>query len=97
MTPAGQDAAGRLEKALSRTANMHVDGESDGCVVPTKYPNNSGQPLAEGIEGRRPTKENAEQTTVPRTQRRISVSIVSKAYGKWQPALARQPPEVRAV
>jgi hypothetical protein len=32
-TPAGEDAGGRLEKALSRTANMHVDGESDGRVV----------------------------------------------------------------
>ena len=26
-TPAGKDAAGRLAKALSRTANMHVGGE----------------------------------------------------------------------
>ena len=31
--PAGKDAAGRLEKALSRKSNMYVDGESDGRIV----------------------------------------------------------------
>src|SRR5262249_58224625 len=51
---------------------MHAGGESDGCVVPSKCPNNGGKPLAEGIEGRQPTKENIEQATVPRTQSRIS-------------------------
>ncbi len=34
--PIAQIAAGRLEKALSRKSNMHVGGESDGCVVPSK-------------------------------------------------------------
>jgi group II intron reverse transcriptase/maturase len=67
-------AAGRLEKALSQTSNMHVGGESDGCVVPTKCLNNGGQLLAEGMEGRRPTRENADQTTAPRTQSRIGAS-----------------------
>jgi hypothetical protein len=67
-------AAGRLEKALSQTSNVHVGGESDGCVVPTKCLNNGGQPLAEGMEGRRPAKENARQTTAPRTQSRIGAS-----------------------
>ena len=57
-TPAGEDAAGRLEKALSQKSNMHVGGDSDGRVVPTKCPNNGGEPPAEGREGRRPTKEN---------------------------------------
>ena len=40
--------------------------------TPTKCPNNDGQPPAEGMEGRRPTKENAGQATAPRTQSRIS-------------------------
>ena len=71
-TPIVQFAAGRLEKAMSQKSNMHVGGESDGCVVPTKCPNNGGQPSAEGMEGRRPTKENIEQATAPRTQSRIS-------------------------
>jgi len=59
---------------MNRKSGMHVDGESDGCVVPTKFPNKGGQPLAEGMEGRRPTKENTEQPPASRTQRRNSVS-----------------------
>jgi hypothetical protein len=31
--PAGEDAAGRLEKALSPKSSMHVDGESDGRIL----------------------------------------------------------------
>src|SRR6516162_7819227 len=65
-TPVGEDAAGRLEKALSPTSNMHVAGESDGRTVPAKCPNNGEQAPAEGMEGRRPTKENIGQTTPPR-------------------------------
>ena len=67
-----EDAAGRLEKALSRKTNMHVNGESDGLVIPAKCPNKGEQASAEGMEGRRPTKENIGQTTPPRTQSRTS-------------------------
>jgi hypothetical protein len=63
--------AGRSEKAISRKSNMYAGGESDGCVVPTKCPNKGGQPPAEGMEGRQPTKENIGQATAPRTQSRI--------------------------
>jgi hypothetical protein len=35
-TPIVQFAEGRLEKAMSQKSSMHVGGESDGCVVPTK-------------------------------------------------------------
>ena len=70
-TPIVQPAAGRLEKAMSPTSNMHVDGESDGCVVLLKCPNNGGRPSAEDMEGRRPAKENIGQATAPRTQSRI--------------------------
>jgi RNA-directed DNA polymerase len=71
-TPAAEGAAGRLEKAVSHESNMHVGGESDGCVLPSKCPNNGGQPPTEGAEGRQPTKENIGQATAPRTQSRIS-------------------------
>src|ERR1700686_4852463 len=47
---------------------MHVEGKSDGRAVPTKCPNKSGNPLAEGMEGRRSAKENTEQTTASQTQ-----------------------------
>ena len=65
---------GRAEKAMSRTSATHVDGESDGRVLPTKGPNLSNSRLAEAPEGRRPTKENTEQATTPRTQSRIGES-----------------------
>src|SRR6266436_5290882 len=67
-TPDTQLCTGRLEKDVIQKSNMHVDGKSDGREVPTKWPNKSGNPLAEGMEGRRPTKENIEQTTASQTQ-----------------------------
>jgi RNA-directed DNA polymerase len=72
LVPVAEVAAGRLEKAMSRESNMDAGGESDGCVVPTKCSNNCGQPQAEGMEGRRPAKENIEQSPAPRTLSRIS-------------------------
>src|SRR5882762_10778451 len=67
-TPDTQLCTGRLEKDVIQKSNMHVDGKSDGREVPTKCPNKSGNPLAEGAEGSRPTKENTEQTTASQTQ-----------------------------
>jgi hypothetical protein len=69
-TPDTQLCTGRLEKGVIQKSNMHVDGKSDGREVPTKCPNKSGNPLAEGAEGRRPAKENTEQTTASQTQSR---------------------------
>src|SRR6202162_2513339 len=59
---------------MSQKSNMHVAGESDGRTVPTKCPNKNGKPLAEGMEGRRPTKENIEQTTASQTQSWVNAS-----------------------
>src|SRR2546421_4887795 len=61
LAPAGKDAAGRLEKALSQQSSMYVDGESDGRIIPAKCPNKGEQAPAEGMEGRRPAKENIGQ------------------------------------
>ena len=69
--PVAAVAAGRLEKAMSQKFSMHAGGESDGCVLPSKCPNKGGQPPAEGMEERQPTKENIGQATAPRTQSRI--------------------------
>ena len=66
--PDTKKRAGRLEKAMNHKSNMNVGGESDGRVVPAKRPNKGGKPSAEGAEGRRPTKENTEQTTASQTQ-----------------------------
>jgi RNA-directed DNA polymerase len=57
-----------LEKDVIQKSNMHVDGKSDGRAVPTKCPNKSGNPLAEGMEGSRSAEENTEQTTASQTQ-----------------------------
>jgi hypothetical protein len=63
--------AGRSAKAMRRNADMNASGEPDGCVVPAKGPNKGGSIApAEDLEGRRPTKENAEPTTSSRTQSR---------------------------
>ena len=84
--PVAEEAAGRLEKAMSRKSNMHAGGESDGCVLPSKCPNTGGQPPTEGMEGRQPTKENIGQATAPRTQSRIGelsdLLGVRKQHGK---------------
>ena len=55
---------------MNHKSNMHVGGESDGRVLPAKCPNKDGSnSLAEGMEGRRPTKENMGQTTASQIQR----------------------------
>jgi hypothetical protein len=63
--PAGDGRLGRSEKARGRTSDVHACGKSDGPIVPEKRPNKgAGAPaLAEGVEGRGPTKGNMLQTT----------------------------------
>ncbi len=46
---------------------MYGQGQSDRPVVPTKSPNNSGEPGAEGMEGRGLAKGNLNQPNAPRT------------------------------
>jgi len=78
---------------MSRTSNsnLHVAGESDGRIVPTKGPNGEGQLSKEGLEGRRPTKENIGQTPMARTQSRFPL------YRRWDGVreAARKDKEVR--
>ena len=54
---------------MSHNLDMHAGRESDGCVVPAKCPNKGGRSTpAEGMEGRRPTKENTRQTAASQMQ-----------------------------
>ena len=71
-TPTLEGSAGRLKTAKSRNVDMHVCGESDGLVVPTKRANKAGAYAlaAESAEGRRSTKGNAPQAHSCRTQSR---------------------------
>lgn len=71
---------------MSYKASLHDSGGSDGCVVPTKGPNNDGRiASAEGLEGRRPTKENTGQrAAVPDAEPDMGGS--SKLFGVRQAA-----------
>ena len=71
-TPTLDGGVGRSKKAKSRNVDMHVCGESDGLVVPTKRANKVGgyALAAESAEGRRATKGNAPQAHSCRTQSR---------------------------
>ena len=51
---------------------MNGHGKSDRPVVPVKSPNNAGQPVAEGMEGRGLAKGKPRQQNAPRTPSRIS-------------------------
>jgi RNA-directed DNA polymerase len=54
---------------MSHNLDMYAGGESDGRVLPAKYPNKGGSfSPAEGMEGRRPTKENTGQTAASQMQ-----------------------------
>lgn len=70
LTLAADGAAGRSGKAIGRTPGMHVDGKSDGSVVPAKQPNNAEERAAEVAEGRDPIKGNTDEQNAFRTQRR---------------------------
>src|SRR5512132_4717661 len=71
-TPTLDGSVGRSKKAKGRKVDMHVCGESDGLVVPTKRANKAGAYAlaAESAEGRRATKGNAPQARSRRTQSR---------------------------
>ena len=76
--PAAQLAAGGSGKAIGRTPDIHAGEKSDACVVPMNDPNNgaaSKPAQAEGPEGRRAAKSNAEAPPAPRTQRRNRASM----------------------
>jgi RNA-directed DNA polymerase len=61
-------------------------GKSDRPVVPEKFPNNAGQPAAEGMEGRGLAKGNLPQQNASRTPSRIdapsALERVRQAAGK---------------
>ena len=80
-TPTLDGRVGRSKKVKSRNFDMHVCGESDGLIVPTKRANKAGAGAlaAESAEGRRATKGNAPQAHSYRTQSRGSES-----QGLWR-------------
>ena len=91
-TPTLEGGVGRSKKARSRNVDMHVCGESDGLVVPTKRANKvDGNALAaESAEGRRSTKGNAPQCAlVPDTEPWMRVTgVVARTTSRIQGAAA---------
>jgi hypothetical protein len=85
-TPTVNGRVGRSKKAKSRNVDMHVCGESDGLIVPTKRANkvHAYALAAESAEGRRPAKGNALQAYLRRTQSRGC-----KSQGLWRVRQAR--------
>jgi hypothetical protein len=65
---------GSRREVQGRTATMNEHGKSDRPVVPAKSPNNAGQPVAEGMEGRGLAKGNPRQQNASRTQSRKGAS-----------------------
>src|SRR5713226_4325593 len=59
--------AGPRREVYGHTPTMNGPGQSDRPVVPTKSPNNAGQPVAEGMEGRGLAKGNLLQQNASRT------------------------------
>jgi len=53
---------------------VNEQGKSDRPEVPVKSPNNAGQPVAEGVEGRGLAKGNSLQQNAPRTPSRTGAS-----------------------
>ncbi len=101
-TPTLEDSAGRSKKAKSRNFDMHVCGESDGLVVPTKRANKADAYAlaAESAEGRRPTKGNAPQAHSCRTQSRRCESqgfVARTTSCVLRNSWPSHEPEVRAV
>ena len=101
-TPTLDGGVGRSKKAKSRNVDVHVCGESDGLVVPTKRANKADAYglAAESAEGRRATKGNAPQAHSRRTQSRGMrvTAVVARTTSRIRTSgWPSQEPEVRAV
>lgn len=73
LTPEADGAAGRFGKASGQTPKVHVNGKSDGSVVPTKQSNNAEGLATEAVEGSDPIKGNTSEQNTSRTQSRPDV------------------------
>ena len=96
--PAEQLAAGGSGKARGRKPDIYADEKSDACIVPMNDPNNgaASKPApAEGREGRRAAKRNAEQPPAPRTQSRTRASMGLDGVREAARALKASGKEVR--
>src|SRR6267143_260457 len=66
----GRCSLGTHREVEGRTPMTNGPGKSDRPTVPEKFPNNAGQPAAEGMEGRGLAKGNLPQQNASRTPSR---------------------------
>src|SRR6266446_3104063 len=66
----GRSRLGTRREVQGRTPMTNGSGKSDRPVVPEKSPNKTGQPVAEGMEGRGLAKGNLPQQNASRTPSR---------------------------
>src|SRR6266699_860728 len=82
----GRSCLGTRREVQGRTPMTNGLGKSDRPVVPEKSPNKTGQPVAEGMEGRGLAKGNLPQQNASRTPSRNDASSalerVRQAAGK---------------
>ena len=70
---------GRSENLTEGTADMHADGKSHGSIVPTKWANKAGTPVAESAEERESPKGNDVMVAlVPDTESDFASTITAK-------------------
>ena len=70
------DGDGRVGEGQRPQARHHADEKSDARIVPMNGRTTATlKPAAEGLEGRRAAKGNAEQPPAPRTQSRTGASM----------------------
>ena len=95
-TPTLNGSVGRSKKAKGRNVDMHVCGESDGLIVPTKRANkvDAYALVAESAEERRPTKGNAPQAYLREPGMQVTGVVArTTSTSGW----SSDEPEVRAV
>ena len=66
--PGAEKSQAASGKSQGHTPTMHGYRKSDSSVVPKKFPNKAGQPVAEEMEGRGLAKGNMRQQNASRTQ-----------------------------
>ena len=100
-TPTHDGGVGRSKKAKSRNVDMHVCGESDGLVVPTKRANKADAYACSGVrrgkegdQGERTTSALAPDTEPGMRVTGIVARTTSRVLRNGWPS---HEPEVRAV